>query len=50
MDAVLNAEQHRYIFMCAKPGTSGLHNFAETLAQHNANARAWQRYAREQRL
>lgn len=50
MDAVLDAEEHSYIFMCAKPGDengySGLHNFATTLAQHNANARKFQQYMR----
>ena len=50
MDAVLNAEEHKYLFMCAKPGNSGLHNFAETNAQHNVNAAKWRKYAREQRL
>ena len=47
IDAVLNAEEHNYYFMCAKPDNSGLHNFAETLAQHNRNARLWWAYANE---
>jgi len=50
MDAVLNAEDHNYIFMCAAPpenGVSGMHNFAETNAQHNVNAAKWHRYADE---
>jgi UPF0755 protein len=46
IDAILNAEKHDYLFMCAKPGTSGLHNFAVTNAQHEANARKWYAYAR----
>ncbi|WP_027421328.1 endolytic transglycosylase MltG [Crocinitomix catalasitica] len=50
IDAVLNAEQHDYIFMCAKPDNSGLHNFAKTNAQHNANAAKWHAYARKMRL
>lgn len=53
MDAVLNAEAHNYIFMCAAPpkdGKGGLHNFAETNAQHNANAAKWYRYANSQGL
>ncbi len=44
IDAVLNAEDHDYIFFCAKPGTTGQHAFAATLAQHSRNARlfhAW---------
>lgn len=47
MDAVLNAEKHSYIFMCAAPpedGKYGLHNFAVTNAQHEANAAKWYRY------
>lgn len=40
IDAVLNAEDHNYIYFCAKPDRSGYHNFSRTLRQHN-------RYARE---
>ncbi len=43
IDAVLNPAQHDYIFMCAKEDFSGYHNFAKTLAQHNRNARAYQK-------
>ena len=42
--AVLNAEHHDYLFFCAKADNSGTHAFAETLAQHNRNARAFQRW------
>lgn len=41
VDAVLNAEQHNYIFMCAKDDFSGYHYFATNLRQHNIYA---QRY------
>jgi len=44
INAVLNARTHKYIYMCAKEDFSGYHNFARTLAQHNANA---SRYRRE---
>jgi len=50
MDAVLNYDAHNYLYMCAKPDNSGLHNFASTLSQHNANAAKWRAYAREQGL
>jgi UPF0755 protein len=42
IDGVLNAETHKYIFMCAKEDFSGYHNFATNLAQHNRNARLYQ--------
>jgi UPF0755 protein len=44
VDAVLNAENNSYIFMCAKPDGDGLHNFAKTLSQHNRNAAKFQRW------
>lgn len=46
MDAVLNAEKNDYLFMCARPDNSGLHNFAATYNQHLANARKFQAYLR----
>jgi UPF0755 protein len=41
IDAVLNAENHNYIFFCAREDFSGYHNFAKTLAEHNRNANAY---------
>jgi len=43
IDAVLNYEKHDYIYFCAKEDFSGYHNFARTLAQHNKNARSYQK-------
>ena len=41
IDAVLNRELNNYIYMCAKEDFSGYHNFAETQAQHEVNARKY---------
>lgn len=43
IDAVLNPRDHNFYYMCAKPGANG-HVFAETLSQHNRNAREYQRW------
>jgi UPF0755 protein len=35
LEAVLGAEKHDYIYMCAQPEATGYHNFSKTLDQHN---------------
>ena len=47
IDAVLNAEQHPFIYFCANPEKPGTHNFAKTLRQHNKNARNYQKWLRK---
>jgi UPF0755 protein len=42
LDAVLNYEQHDYLFMCAKPDFSYTHNFESSDVQHMRNARKYQ--------
>jgi UPF0755 protein len=50
IDAVLDAEDHEYIYFAAKPDFSGYHNFAKTLNQHLRNAREYQRALNRQRI
>ena len=46
--AVLNYEKHNYLYFAADAKRFGYHKFAKTLAQHNVNAREYQRYLSSQ--
>ena len=41
IEAVLDYEEHDYIYFCARPEFDGKHNFAATASEHAANARAY---------
>lgn len=41
IDAVLNAEKHKYLYFCADSSLSGKHMFARTLREHSRNARKY---------
>jgi len=42
VDAVLNAENNSYIFMCADPAKPGYHKFTTSAEEHAINAKAYQ--------
>ncbi len=44
IDAVLNADQNNYIYMCAKEDGSGYHHFTNDSRQHINNANRYHRY------
>ncbi|MBG0858687.1 MAG: endolytic transglycosylase MltG [Bacteroidales bacterium] len=50
IDAVLNAEEHDYLYFAAKADFSGYHNFSRTLAEHNRYAAIYQRELNKRRI
>lgn len=47
IDAVLNHENHQYLYFCAKADFSGYHVFSEELSEHNVHAARFQRALNE---
>lgn len=50
IDAVLNYEDHDYMYFSAKPDFSGYHVFARTNAEHQQNARQYQQALNEKKV
>jgi len=50
IDAVLDYEEHQYLYFCAKEDFSGYHTFAKTLVEHNRNARKFQKALNRERI
>ncbi|MBS3737515.1 endolytic transglycosylase MltG [Mesohalobacter halotolerans] len=50
IDAVLNYEQHKYLYFVASTTNPGYHIFAKTLREHNRNARQYRRWINQQQI
>jgi len=50
IDAVLNFEKHKFLYMCAREDFSGYHDFATNLVDHLKNAERYQQALNRARL
>ncbi|MGY8888691.1 MAG: endolytic transglycosylase MltG, partial [Flavobacteriales bacterium] len=50
IDAVLNAAEHEFFYMCAEPGGTGKHVFERRYIDHLRNARKYQKWLNKQNI
>lgn len=50
IDAVLNHEQHDYLYFCARDDFSGYHHFSRTLQEHNRYAQRYRKALDQRRI
>ncbi len=50
LEAVLHPETTKYLYMCARPDGSGRHDFANTLDEHQQNARKYHRALNKKKI
>lgn len=50
MNAVLDYQEHNYLYFCAKDDFSGYHAFAKTYSQHLVNAKKFQKALNQQKI
>lgn len=50
IEAVLDYEEHDYLYFCARDDFSGLHHFSRTLEEHNRYAASYQRALNRHRI
>ena len=50
IDAVLNAESHKYFYFCAKDDLSGYHVFARNMNEHNINAEKYRKALNKKKI
>jgi UPF0755 protein len=50
IDAVLNYDDHDFLYFCAKEDSSGTHNFAETYEDHKINAENYRKSLNKRKI